>query len=240
MTPEEIQIYLESYDSKMGLIDTMIGGMVTVGEMNSLVISGPQGIGKTYLTIQALKKYEESNGIKFKLIKGHIAPLEVYELYVQNSDEKCILVFDDADTVFQDTKGFNVLKAVTELQKYRPVNWTSGAASVTNFTFAGKTIILSNVKFNQKCVHYDALMDRMFIYNPKITFAEKIAKIYDIASKSKNLDPSISGELISFIEHNYAPDSELTIRTFIKLHALAKSLPTMWKKLAPSFILDKE
>lgn len=226
--------HLQSYDLKMNKLHKLIGAVVK-GPINSLIISGDPGIGKSWNVMKKLEEYEETNDVVVNLVRGHITPFQCYQTLLTYSSSNCITVFDDSDGVFENNSSLNLLKAASETFNQRKLSWISGAADIQEFFFEGKLLILTNVNFHRS-IHYKALLDRFHVYHLNITLEEKLHKIRDIAETL--MDREIAKEVVQFIFNNKELLTTLTIRTFVKIAELAIALPDDWRELAQSTIVD--
>ena len=89
---------LRSFDRKMAVMTSLVKG-VAKGRLPGTVISGPHGIGKSYLTFKILETYE---ALTIHPYKGQTTPLSLYNNLLSASEPGNIVVFDDNDSVFND------------------------------------------------------------------------------------------------------------------------------------------
>ena len=99
------------------------------GAINSFIFTGSGGIGKTTAVTNTLSELglkedtPEQPGGDFLTIKGFSTPRALYDtLYLYNGK---ILVLDDADQVFKDPLGANLIKAALDDKKERIITWNS-------------------------------------------------------------------------------------------------------------------
>lgn len=236
-TLETANSFLESYEKKMGRARLLIKGLV-IGPINAFVFYGSPGIGKSFITEEELSSYEESHGIQYQMIRGHITPLQLYETLSNNCSAQSVLVFDDADDVFQNNQSLNVLKAAAETRKVRRICWESRAASTPSFFYEGKIIILTNT--NMRSPHFDAMTDRFHKYDPCITIEEKLHKIRTIATNIQDLPVDIGLKVVDFLFKRKETLKKLTLRTFVKMAELAISLPDDWEDMCEFTVLKEE
>lgn len=139
--------------------------MVISGVSNAAVISGMSQIGKSTFVIDKLEEARKNNKLTSDvvLLKGATSPMALYDFIYANLDK--IIVIDDCDSVFDNEKGLNVLKAVLDPAKIRKVCWLSGEAAVKEFIFTGRIIFISNYSFfkmrkNKNYKHMIAVINR--------------------------------------------------------------------------------
>ena len=59
------------------------------------------------------------------IIKGYVRALGLYKSLYNYRHAGKVLVFDDADTIFNDETALNILKAVCDTTERRTVSWLS-------------------------------------------------------------------------------------------------------------------
>lgn len=123
------------------------------GEIPSLIVSGPPGIGKSHTVTQALKsscryrhdgltdvggggktraydedkdEYVETPGW-YDQISGSITPVGLYHA-LWNMRKGGVVVLDDCDDVFRDETSLNLLKIATDSTKERLISWRKQAS----------------------------------------------------------------------------------------------------------------
>ena len=97
--------------------------MVSKNIQPSLLVTGMSGIGKTYSVTQALKRLMGPEGDKWVHIKGKLSPVGMYRAFFVNRGK--LIVFDDADSVFQNQDTINMLKAALDSYDKRTISWFS-------------------------------------------------------------------------------------------------------------------
>jgi len=210
-----------------------------------LFLSGEAGIGKTYSVLKTFEKHYTYNVIEEEkpevtVYKGFITKREVFNALRRSSQANKILVFDDCDSVFQDTDSMNFIKAATDPDGNREVTYASSATGGDErFRFDGGIIIISNVKiFNNP--HFKALTDRMHVYEMDVTNEEKLAKIYDVAVNSPDkIDRKIGFEIMYWLHSRTEDVRYLSLRTFIKIYQLAVGSARNWQRLAEITVLKQ-
>lgn len=234
-TPEDL--LLASYEKKMKRIHTLIHGMMA-GTINGVVIAGAPGIGKSHNVEEALAQYGDA--IEPVWVKGHITPFSTFTTLQQNNSKNSLVIFDDADSAFQDVGALNLLKAATDTKAVRVVTWLSSAnKGEQSFIFEGKVIILTNVSL-KKSPHFKAMLDRFICYDPDVSVQEKLHKIRDLASKETEISSEVGSAVIDFLFNNQHRLEDISIRTFVKASQLAASLGDAWIDLAECTMLLPE
>lgn len=105
--------------------------MVAQGLSNALLVTGMGGVGKSYNVNRILSAYGKK-GRDYVVMKGKSSISAMYKFLYDNYDK--IVVFDDCDSVLEDTDGLNILKGVLDSVEVREVSWnTSGPKMVDTF-----------------------------------------------------------------------------------------------------------
>lgn len=227
---------------------------VASGTINSLLISGAAGVGKSFLVKKTL---EESTNCAFTYIRGFVKPTGIFKLLWENRFSHQVLIFDDADSIFEDAIGLNLLKAALELTQTRKICWMSekefisedGETIPSYFDYEGQIIFLTNVDFremiakgNKLSPHLAALESRSLYLDLKVkTNREKMIRIRQVVGESNILaDRGIYAdeceELMQFLVKNTDKLRDISLRTVEKLATLYLTSPTKWQSLAKEFM----
>jgi hypothetical protein len=233
-----LEKYLESYSEKIGLLEEMVVGVITTDLINTLIVSGSSGVGKTYNINRLLQKQseDENNPIKYRKVTGKITPLAFFNVLYENSTYDSVCYFDDADSILSEETSLNLLKEASEKVPQRIISYLStrlGESKGSNTTFDGKIIISTNIKIS-KSAHLMAVYDRFHVMELNISYLEKLAKIQDIVDKSAPEHRDVNQEVLKFLIENESilETDNVTIRTFIKLQELARLTPRNWRRIA--------
>jgi hypothetical protein len=215
------------------------------GNVHSLIVNGPPGVGKTYSATTYIKQYSTQ---KHKSITGHMTLLSLYgELYRHKSAGQ-ILVLDDIDSIMDKVQGLNILKAAMDTTKKKIISWESTSAMLntlglpTSFEFNGGVILITNTGFGsgkQKHIeHLNALKDRSFCISLGDKAQETIFKYICYVTLDKDIlnEYALSAdqklEILKFIEENMYTMHNLSIRSLIKCAELMNIDYANWKELA--------
>ena len=105
---------------------------VKKGDVRSMIVTGPPGVGKSFGVEKVLSKHDvfadvanDSKLKKYEVVKGAMSALGLYSKLYEYSDKKSILVFDDCDSVLLDDLSLNILKAALDSGKKRMIHWNT-------------------------------------------------------------------------------------------------------------------
>lgn len=226
----------------------------TAGDIRAMIVSGPPGVGKSYGVEQEIDKATLMDQIagrrlRAEVVKGSATPLGLYQALYKYSDENCVLVFDDCDTILFDDVSLNLLKGALDSGKSRKISWLSESRVLkdegipNSFSFKGSVIFITNLKFDkmksQKLKdHLDALQSRCHYLDLTLnTMRDKLLRIKQIARTGElftDMDITDVGqnEIIEFMDKNQNRLREMSLRMAIKIAQLYKSFPSKWQSLA--------
>ena len=251
-TDEEI---IERLRQRFDILDDMTRA-VKKGDVRAMIVSGPPGVGKSFGVEKVLSKHDVLADIaqneklkKYEVVKGAMSAIGLYKKLYEFSDRKCILVFDDCDSVLLDDLSLNILKAALDSSKKRTIHWNTDSRVLRSegvpnqFEFKGGCVFITNIKFeNVKSKklrdHLEALESRCHYLDLTIdTEREKVLRIKQVIRDCGMLDEYEFGEvgnsvLVDFIDANKSRLRELSLRMVLKLADLKKSMPAKWQAVA--------
>ena len=252
VTDEEI---MERLRSRFTILDDMTRA-VKKGDVRAMIVTGPPGVGKSFGVEAVLSRHDvfanvanDSKLKKYEVVKGAMSAIGLYKKLYEFSDKKCILVFDDCDSVLLDDLSLNILKAALDSSKKRTIHWNTDSRLLrsegvpNSFEFQGGAIFITNIKFdNVKSKklrdHLEALESRCHYLDLTIdTEREKILRIKQVVTECGMLDDyeftDLEKEvLIDFVDDNKKKLRELSLRTVLKIADLKKSMPGNWRAVA--------
>lgn len=229
---------------------------VKKGDVRAMIVSGPPGVGKSFGVENVLSRHDVFADVaqneklkKYEIVKGAMSAIGLYKKLYEFSDKKCILVFDDCDSVLLDDLSLNILKAALDSSKKRTIHWNTDSRLLRSegvpnqFEFKGGAIFITNIKFENVRSkklrdHLEALESRCHYLDLTIdTEREKVLRIKQVVEECGMLDDyEFSNEdkmmLIDFIDDNKKKLRELSLRMVLKLADLKKSMPANWRAVA--------
>lgn len=205
------------------------------GVINSFILTGSGGIGKTTAVTNALGEMglrEDTPNQPFgdyMIIRGFSTPRALYETLYNYKDK--ILVLDDADQVFKDPLGANLLKAALDDKKERIINWNTSRDDSdipTRFTYTGKIIFISNLSINN---FPQALVSRSQKVDMTLTTDEKVEVIGSVFQKMKK-DNQVKTDVLEFVKKYAKESKDLNIRSAVSLITLRENFGGDWERIA--------
>ena len=245
---------IERLRSRFTILDDMTRA-VKAGHVRAMIVSGPPGVGKSFGVETVLAKHDVFADVandgklkKYEIVKGAMSALGLYKKLFEYRDKKCILVFDDCDSVLLDDLSLNILKAALDSSAKRTISWNTDSRSLKDegvpntFEFKGGAIFITNIKFdNVKSRklkdHLEALESRCHYLDLTIdTTREKMLRIHQIVGdgmlNSYEFDDTAKQAVVDFIDLNKNRMRELSLRMVLKVADLMKSMPHNWQSVA--------
>lgn len=249
-TDEEMRERIkERYFAMEELVEAVANNAV-----NSLIIAGAPGLGKSFETNKILSA---ASGVTHVFHRGYLRATHLFRLLWENRLPGQTIVIDDCDSIFEDQTALNILKAALELKEARQVSWGSEKEFLDSdneviprtFEYDGSVIFLTNLPFSdlstkggKNAQHLAALDSRSLVLDLKIRTPREIMckvmmTIEDGMLRSKGVDADGEQEIIEFMNENVKKMKEISLRSAEKLAALYLLNPTDWKKLARTVCL---
>lgn len=220
---------------------TQLVDMVAKGNANSVLITGPGGLGKTHTVKEAL----QANGMEdvssfeteapskaYKMIKGYSTAKGLYRELYMNRDS--VLVFDDCDDVLKDATAMNLLKGALDSYDKRVISWNADMKDddlPRSFVFHGRVIFISNMRREQIA---NALLTRAYCIDLKMTSDQKVERMQhmvDSASFMPSFSQKHKEDAMQLIRSLQGEVKELSLRTLQAVTKL-RAAGGNWKALA--------
>ena len=207
-----------------------IEAIIDAGDMHSLIVEGPPGWGKTTAVEDSLNLAK----IDALHLGAYSTPLNLYNFLAENSE--AVVLLDDCAGIFNDPSAMSILKAATwpSRKDKRIVKWgsTSSRASIEEFEFFGKLIIVCN-SF-PKTADGEAIRSRGYSRRIDITLLEAKKLLLQAASQKKwypktKLVTEVADFLVDQISESSL--SQISFRTLKKGYRLAEVHPESWRDL---------
>lgn len=240
-TAKEVSVVTEPPKSNFSVVErfVFIHKFVTLlsrGTINSFVLTGSGGIGKTTAVMNTLTKLglredmpNQPSG-DFMVIRGFSTPRALYETLYQFKDK--ILILDDADQVFKDPLGANLLKAALDDKSVRVINWNTSREQddgvPSRFTYTGKIVFISNLSIQQ---FPQAIVSRSQKVDLTLNTEEKVDIIAEVF-KSIDKNTQHKSDVLQFVRDNAKKAKDLNIRSAVSLLVLRENFGDDWKRIA--------
>jgi len=226
---------------------------VKKGDVKAMIVTGPPGVGKSFGVEKVLSKHDVFANVaqdgklkKYEVVKGAMSAIGLYKKLYEFSDKKCILVFDDCDSILLEDLSLNILKAALDSGKKRTIHWNTDSRLLrsegvpNSFEFKGGAIFISNIKFDHVKSkklkdHLEALESRCHYLDLTIdTTREKLLRIQQVVTEhgmldTYDLDEFAKKEVVNFIVDNAARMRELSLRMVLKVADIRASMPAKWQ-----------
>ncbi len=222
------------------------------GDVKSLIVSGPAGLGKSFTVEQALETWDPEE-LNHTVIRGYVKATGLYKTLYQYRNKGQMIVFDDSDSIFMDDTTLAMLKAVCDSTERRRVSYLSEFNMVDeesadviprSFQFDGTIVFITNLDFdsiiekgNKLAPHLSAMVSRSHY----IDLAMKTRRDYFIRIKqvvkqgllsAKGLNRHQEVTVMRFIEKHQDKLREMSLRVAIKLADLVKTHPDRFEVMA--------
>ena len=227
---------------------TLMAKSAVSGDVRAVVVSGPAGVGKSYEIENLIKSMNPYHTI----VRGYVRPTGLYRTLYEYRHPGSVIVFDDADSIFNDDISLNILKAACDTTKQRTISWLSeirmedegGDKMPREFEFDGTIIFITNYDFdlliargNKLAPHFQALVSRsMYLDMAMKNNRDYMVRIKQVIEQGMLRKDGHSKqdetEIVDFIDQNQDIMRELSLRMVVKVAALKRSHPTKWKSLA--------
>ena len=223
----------------------------TSGDVTSLIVSGPAGLGKSHTIEEVLNDWDphEEN---HTIVKGYLRPPSLYRLLYQHREANQVLVFDDADSIFFDEVSLSLLKAACDSNKNRRISYMTegtlldGDADILprGFDFHGNIIFITNLDFDaminkghKLAPHLSAMISRShYIDLAMKTKRDYLIRIKHVIAKGMlkddGLSPTAQDDIVAFIFNNQDKMRELSLRMVRKVADIRRKGNPNWEKIA--------
>lgn len=227
---------------------------VAAGAFNSLFITGRAGTGKTYSVEKAMKDEGLVRDEDYIMITGTVSTVMMFMKLFQYRDKT--LIFDDADAVFRDESGRNILKSALDTKKVRRVAYIKKIKGLfdptiydddpegfgdavengdvpNQFDFMGRVIFISNLE-KEKADPDGAIRSRSILIdvNPDdVTLMERMRRLLPYLEPI-DMPLKDKEEIFEFMKTS----KNISMRTFVKAAGFKQAGLTNWQRMAQRYV----
>lgn len=232
------------------VLETMTKAAVR-GKAPAMVVSGPPGLGKSFSIENILKSFDPDRE-RSTFVKGYVRPTGLFRTLYNYRHKGNVIVFDDADSVFNDETSLNLLKAACDSADERVVSYMvetklkdeEDENIPKSFTFEGTIIFITNYDFdhlieqgNKLAPHLQALISRThyidLMMKSRQDYVVRIKQVLGAGMlRVKGFTEDEEGEILAFIEQNINSLRELSLRMVLKVAGMMDISPSNWQKMA--------
>lgn len=163
-------------------------------KLNSLIITGNAGIGKTHTVLQTLANQRLHNEKDYVVFRSKTSPLGLYMNLFLHHDK--IIVFDDLDDLFTNDDCSSILKAALDSYAVREISWSSKKMmNVVGMDGAKRLQVETEARQQLLKGNPEVMLPNRFEFKGQIVFISNLsADKFDkaVLSRSMNIDMSLS------------------------------------------------
>lgn len=225
------------------------------GTIRDGVLQGPPGLGKSYQVGQALKRKNLKSNQDYVIVKGHMAPTDLYLTMNAFRRKGQIVVLDDCDDLLIKDVALEVLKAACDTDT-RYVCWSSrqtpcvNGVPIKDFTFNGTMIICTNMSLRtgtngRRDTAANAFLSRLGFWDMKLGGRERgYAQIFNMIVYedylNRNPETTLTDpqkkELLVFLLSNLDDIRYLDLRMPQMVARMMVAHPAQWQHTARHMI----
>ena len=195
--------------------------MLSKGHVHAVLCHSIGGLGKTYTTINILKSLR----VKYSYINGVATAVELYKALYENRNK--ILIIDDVETLFQDDRIINLLKAaLEEADGKREIAYRTSSKVMarypSSFEYKGKIVILANELKGRLDESKKALFSRCLTYELIYSFDEIMAMSHKIVEYNNTLTHVQKERVTDILKSRVRPEHNFNFRLLNRLSSFVK------------------
>jgi hypothetical protein len=222
---------------------------VLEGDVPSMILYGPSGLGKSHSIMAALDEKKAGDAeFNYSVIKGSVSAVGLYKALYELR-EGGVLLLDDADNAFENEETLNILKAALDSSDERRMSWAKESSwlsdlgpDAADFIFNGSVIFITNVNLKDRKenghrygAHYDALISRsLFIDLSMNSTRSKALRIKQVLEGGMGADMGLTEEQISevveFMNENRDRLNEVNLHMAKIVLRTMRAEPETWRE----------
>lgn len=253
VTPSKLETddeIIERIGERFDVLNTLIDGVIE-GDITSLIISGPAGVGKSH-SVETKLDDAKYNNYNYSIAKGKVLATGLFKQLWAYRESGQILIFDDADSVFFDDVSLNILKAALDTKKRRSISWLTEATLIDDetqtkiprqFDYEGSIIFISNYDFDtmiekgsKLAPHLQALLSRSQYIDlgmkTKRDCYLRVRQVIEGKATFNGMHKDEYTDVLGFIESHLDNLREISIRTALKIATIKRQTPSRWQSIA--------
>ncbi|AUR86017.1 P-loop containing nucleoside triphosphate hydrolase [Vibrio phage 1.081.O._10N.286.52.C2] len=227
--------------------------------VQSMIVSGAAGVGKTYNIDRDLQKAAAQGVIsKYVRLAGRCTGVGLFTKLWECRAAGSVLLLDDVD-VFKDEDQVNLLKAACDTGEERWVSWLSASSYFEEngidqeFEFKGTIVFITNRDFDREIdantkmsAHFSALISRTIYLDLGVHTKEEIMiRINQVIANTNmmqdiGLNDSQIEVLMTWLDDNLFALRCVSLRTCLHIANMMLTSPTKWEMLAKSTMFSQK
>jgi len=203
---------------------------ISQGNINSLIITGSPGSGKTYTTLEELDKA----GVEYTRYTGGVKHVEDLIRILYNKRDREIIILDDFDSAWQNKEAANILKAALDNKDNREITYVDVHANKNMSDIPPKWLYEGYIIFISNSTKIDsAVASRSVVINLTLTNEEMVEKIENTLKDYRpDLPMDIKKKALEYLKEINPGVSVIDFRTLDNILVAMRISKENWKKMA--------
>jgi hypothetical protein len=200
------------------------------GNINSLIVTGSPGSGKTYTTLEELDKA----GVEYTRYTGGVKHVEDLIRILYNKRDREIIVLDDFDSAWRNEEAANILKAALDNKDNREITFVDTKANKNMSDIPPKWLYEGYIIFISNSTKIDsAVASRSVVINLTLTNEEMVEKIENTLKDYRpDLPMDIKKKALEYLKEINPGVSVVDFRTLDNILVAMRISKENWKKMA--------
>ncbi len=165
----------------------MLTEVVAKRNVNSLIVNGSAGVGKTHTVLETLAKRGLVKDRDYVVLKSKTSPLGLYMTLFLNHDK--VIVLDDMDDALKNDDCASILKAALDSYEVREISWSSKKmVNTVGVEKKTRTAIENEARTALLNGETDVALPNRFIFKGQVIFISNMpTEKFDSAVKSRSV-----------------------------------------------------
>ncbi len=232
----------QNFQSTMDILECVVDAN---NPINSMIVSGAPGIGKSWNIMKRLQELHDCAEINYTYLNGKCSAGGLYEALYEARSKYSVLLLDDVEVFDSDDK-LNLLKAALDTGETRKISWMSRTQTTLpkQFAFNGAVVFITNVNLAQQALqqnalgqHTKAVLSRSVFVDLEIHDKESIKlHVLNVLRKSpvvQRLGCSTEQQqiILNFIERYGDNMNDLSLRTPVLMAGIMQKFSSTYENL---------